>query len=440
MSLVLDRAVEGYGSNLALFSIPNVNTSIENIHTREFRPIGQISKGSTIEFDIQNNSGEYIWLKELKLVLGLNIHTDQGQAIKNANKVAFVNLPSSSIFRQVDLSLQNQIVTTGVSANYPYKAILDVLFNYNKDCQSTWLKTIGFEKDTAGAVDAFEPGSSVNTGLEERYKQTKSGNTIVYHSKLFLDILNQDRLLLNNVPLNLKLYPNNDKFCLQYKTATAAGSSKYYTVNIAHASLIAPFVRLNPGMLMLHAEHLKREAALYPYYRSEIRTFNISAGDGDWTADSIFQDNIPEQLIVCLVSSQSYNGHNQSNPFYFQHFNVNYIDFKINGCSNDANILQPNFKEKSYTRTYSKLFEGIDTNTATIPNITPDDFIKGYCFYKFELSRNNGNVYSNPIRKGQTSLSIKFSDKLTEATTVIAYGKFYSVLCIDEARNVSCKP
>lgn len=55
--------------------------------------------------------------------------------------VALINLPLHSMWNQVDISLQQQIITSSVSNNYAYKAYIDMLLKHgtlpnDPECQT----------------------------------------------------------------------------------------------------------------------------------------------------------------------------------------------------------------------------------------------------------------------------------------------------------------
>ena len=241
MSFILDKSKEGFDERLNVFTVPPVETAMQQIYVKEYRAIGQISKGSTIEFDVQNNSSDYIILKDIYLNLWLDILDDKDVKIKPTHKVTYTNLPSASVFRQVDVQIQQQVITSSVGPNYPYKAMLDTLLYTGKNDQLTWLSLGGYTKDTAGNLDDFRPNSTANGGLSTRYTKSRHGKATSYKTKLFVDILQQDRLLLNGLPINIKLYPALDKFALVYETPTGTNKDcPRYSVNISNALLYVP--------------------------------------------------------------------------------------------------------------------------------------------------------------------------------------------------------
>lgn len=447
MNFVIDRAEVGYSSNLSLFSAPAVNTAIEGVYTKHYNSLGTINKGSVIEFDIQNTSSDYISLKDIYTVTKLSIVDNKDKPITATADVALINMPAATIFRQIDFNIQHQNLNASIGSHYPYKALLDVLLNNDSQSQETWLRASGFSKDSAKVMDSHEPANSVNEGLKTRHALTADGAKATLTSRLYIDALNQHRLLLNQVPINIKLYPANDAFCLMYKNKT--GTS--YSLKIEEVSLCVRFVKLNPSLLLHQNHDLRSEAAIYPFQRGEIKTYNIAKGVGNWSQENVFQDNIPNKLLICMVDSEAYNGQNQKNPFNFQNFQLNYVDFTINGVTRENYTLFPSFEYETsnaegvktkhgnddYNLSYLNLFKQCYRTEGIIPNISHLDFKHGYCIHKFEIGGADLSSMSTPLRKGQTTLTLKFNKSLDAPVTVLVYGVFNSLFKIDESRNLT---
>ena len=445
MSFVLDKAVEGYDERLGLFETLPVETATEKIYEKTFYPIGQITKGTTLEFDIQNNSSDYISLSGIYLLITLRILDDAGKAVKsslnkNPHPVTFINYISSTIFRQVDVSIQHQVITSSVGSNFPYKVMLDTLLHTGKSEQESWLVMSGYHIDTAGSLGDCDPTDTTNSGLNKRYAISKTGKGVTYKTKIAVDILQQKKYLLPGVPINIKLYPASDLFCLMYEKQVGDAVSKSFSYDIMDAALVVPHVKVNPGLFIAHNELLKSEMALYPYTRSEIKSYNITKGAQSWSMDSIFQDSIPHRLVIALVESQSYIGNNLKNPFDLKNLNLNYLDFQVDGQSNGNEVLQPNYTTGNYVGVYSRLLDSTPTNQKEIPNISYYDFKRGYAIYVLDVNKRIEGDYTKPVRRGQTRLNIKFSTTLTNDVSVIVYGTFDSLMKIDHSKNIFVEP
>lgn len=68
------------------------------------------------------------------------LHED-GSILNEKEKVALINLPLHSMWNQVDISLQQQIITSSVSNNYAYKAYIGMLLKHgpllnDPECQT----------------------------------------------------------------------------------------------------------------------------------------------------------------------------------------------------------------------------------------------------------------------------------------------------------------
>jgi hypothetical protein len=163
-------------------------------------------------------------------------------------------------------------------------------------------------------MDVGDP-SKTNKGLYDRWEYTKKSNTVDLIGGLKLDFCQQDRLLLNGVPVNLKLWQSPDAFRLMAKD-----NSEKYKLKIVDASLNVAIVKVNPGVLLGHADALKDTPALYPYNRSIVKNFAVPSGQYSFTVDDLFQSEVPHRLILGLVSSTAAHGEYTKNPFNFQHF------------------------------------------------------------------------------------------------------------------------
>lgn len=436
MSLIVQNAQIGFDARHAIHAVPNVNTAVENKWTKVIKPNGQISKGSVIEFDIQNNSEHYIDTRAIQLLLQVNILKDDGTPVTDADNVTFINYPAASLIRQVDFCLQQQQISPGVGGNYPYKVMLDILTKSGKLAQVSVLKPGLFEKDLAGVIDSHNPANTANTGLEERFRRTKTGRPIQLQQKLYIDFCECEKELVNNVPINIKIYPSSDRFALLYVTPNnpAADETRFYTVNIIDAVLHVPHVKLHPGILLKNQHDMLLRPAPYVHPESQVKTYNIPPQSYDFVRENIFLDRVPNVLIVVLVSAAAYSGDNQRSPFNFQHYNLSYIDFVVDGCSNEAHRLTPDYPSLNYGGTYLKLFDDFPD---IVPDISYDDFMNGYAIYKFNIAPTKATENEIPAqRSGQTSVSMKFSRPLAEAVTAIFYGSFVGGTLIDKVKNV----
>jgi hypothetical protein len=441
----------GYDPCLALFDKPLINTGIVSHKWIQHRPISQISNSGVLEFTIPGTSSSYINLHCSFLQIQGKIVRENGERITEADDdVGFINIPLQSLWRQVDISLQQQIINSKVGPNYAYKSYIDSLVNYSTTQKKGQLTSQLFALDTARFMD----DAVANIGYYQRRKRTKNGYLVQLSAPLFLDLCEQDRLILNGVEINLKFWANQPAFYLM-----SSEKDKRYEFVITDAYFNACMVEVSPAIVVGHAAALKEYPALYPISQSDIKTFSISQGLYDFTVDNIFQGDVPSNVIIGLVASEGYNGSFKRNPFNFDHFNCNFCGFYINGESVPGEPFQPNYPEEvtdpetgevtqspknlqsvSYNESYLSLFGQSYSSDENIA-ISWEDYPKGYCLYKFDFLEkkkegDESEIISSLPRRGHTRLILKFKKPLKESVNVLIYARFPRIMKIDQTRNI----
>ena len=468
----LPKTEFGYIPSLALFEKPSVNTGIIGYKWVQYRPISQISNSGLLQFTISGTSNHYVNLKNSYLQLKGYVTNQKGDPINATDEVAFENLPLQTLWSQLDVSLQQQVINSKVGTNYAYKAYLDVLLNHSLNEMENQLTSQLFYMDDAGFMD----NGKANSGYRLRQRFTSTGLELQMEGPLYLDIGQQERPIINGVEINLKFWPNKPSFFL-------SSSKQGYNFKITDAALNVCMVEVSPAILVGHAAALKQSPALYPFHQSEFKTFSIPKGQYEHSIDNIFQGDVPSDMVVGLVSSRGYIGDYAKNPFNFNHYNCNYCGFFINGNSTPSQPFQPLYnsnppfkrrnkrstrekavrdesslpkvdkvdqpvelpktpkkqnQEEAYMPAYLSLFGQKYHSTRNIP-ISVVDYPDGFCLYKFQISEDVSgedlDFVSTP-RRGHTRLTLKFREALPESITVIVYAHFPRILQIDEARNV----
>ncbi len=426
MAYKMDSMEEMHAPNLALFEPLPIETGILNREWREYRPVSQITPGASLEFNI-SNSVDYIDLKESRLYIKAKIVKNDGEAFTAGEETGVpVNFALSSLFRQIDVSLQQQLITSSVGGNAPYKAAFDILLFDKKDPNDFSLQSQLFFKDTAGAMESVDFTEGINTGLSARYAATRNGREFELEGPLYVDVCQMENCILSGVPINIKLHPSSDNFRLLAK------ESKYH-IEITDAMMKVCHIRPSPGIVLGHMQALKEGPAHYNYTRSDLKTYTIPSGNFQFSTEDLFQSKIPSQVIVAMVDSAACAGNMTLNGFNFQHFQCNFADFKVDGQSTPTPPFQPNFDADQYITPFLSLSRGNQKRNI----ITRDDYSAGYTIFMWDIVGRHEEDFTNLVRRGETRLTLKFSSALKKPVTVIVYGRFPAILQIDESRVVT---
>jgi hypothetical protein len=439
---------EAFPSQLDLFSAPPLDAGVKHTQWVDYTAQGDLGRDASFMFDIPNNASNYIDMKKTRLRVKLELKKEFRHPETNVvmitdvvptDKVGLINLSLQSLWSQVDVSLQHVLISKGTQSHYSFKALMDTILMREEDNTYESLESQLFFKDSPGAMDQPDPNAwenpPSNTGLLTRYNFTKNGSSVDLEGPLFIDLFQQDRPLLNNVRINVKLWPNKDAFRLM-----AADPGVTYFINISYIRLRVCHIHVSDKLLLQHDQELKKgRPALYPHIRSDVRAFNIPKGQLSHQIEDLYKTELPEKLLVALVSAASYSGRYELNPYNFQHYNLNSIEFNVDGNLLPTPALQPDFAQNNFVDAFSSLGSGFDAlGRSDYMSISRTDFPRGYALYLFDLSsdaRKRGMTVKS--LKGHARLQMRFETPIPEAVTVLIYSQFPSIMTIDGARNVT---
>ena len=204
-----------------------------------------IGRNAPLEFDIPGNSAAYIDLNRSRLRVGLRIVTGESKPVTKADKVCLANLGLQRLFssRQVDIELNQRLITASVGSYYPYKAYLDAILNSNIKDTKGISKNELFHKHS---YDAMDSDSTSNNGFDRRYKRTSKSNTVFLEGPIRMDICQQKKFIVSGIRIRMKLYQHEDPFRLMAET------TDYYKVEIQYASFRVCQVKLSPAVVVTH--------------------------------------------------------------------------------------------------------------------------------------------------------------------------------------------
>ncbi|KAJ8311949.1 hypothetical protein KUTeg_010502 [Tegillarca granosa] len=415
---------EAQPSELSLFELPPTQTAVERVVFEEHRPISTLSGMSLIKFHISGqNSMDYIDLKRSRLHVKAKIKTASNENMAASEKTGPVNLFFHATFGQIDVFLSGKLVPSNTN-NYPYKAMFLTLLNYGEDAKSSQLLSQLFIEDEGGVMDDSDPAGG-NTGLYERAKYTSESKTVDMSGPILHDLFCQDRFLLNQVDIQVRLYRTKPSFCIMSKETTPD-----YHVEIQDIVLEACKLKLNPAVIYGHAEILKTVTAKYPYTKTEVKMMSIPTGNVSFVWDNMFQGNAPSRVIIAFARSNAISGDYKKNPFNFLNLDITQLHLtcdgvtvqgsgpeKLNFSSSNGEIMVTPFINMFQT---ADMWGNNDGN-----NLTRKDFISGYTLFCFDLQPVFGqrSSFLKLLKKGNVRLEVQFGTALSETVSCIVYSE-----------------
>ena len=186
-------------SELDLFGKPSVQTSIEHTTEKDHYPISSMIESGPLEFTITGSGDEYLDLSSAYLHLTASISVGEVTNPTDYDKVAPVNNWVQSLFSQVDVSLNCEMVSSS-SNTYVYRAY-----------------TAGYMNDLGDE----------NVGATKRRNLTANGEKVDMIGYIHDNVFRQTRLLHPGVTVKVRFVRATEQFSI---ISTKAESKQRFSV------------------------------------------------------------------------------------------------------------------------------------------------------------------------------------------------------------------
>src|ERR1700690_232519 len=435
MAFVHPQSCECAKSELDIFLVPPTQTSIESGGWVEYNPISSISDGTAIEFSVGGSGQDYIDLANTQLYVRVQLMRNDNTPIDNNDHVGPVNLFLHSLFSEVELKLNDTLVSS-TNGTYAYRSYLETLLSFGPAAKKSQLTSALYYKDNGGTFEEGDPhdANALNQGLKTRHALVTNGRVVDMLGCIHSDLFFQDKYLPSDVGLRMRLVRSKDAFSLMSDTP-----QQLFKVKILDCKLLVRKVKLSPSVFLAHAKGLERSNAKFPIRRVICKTFTVPRGNLDFSQESLFSGQLPTRLVIACVDNDAFNGNYQKNPFNCKHYHLTQLKIYLDGQQqNHIKPLEPNFGGHQYIGAYMSLFSGTGKLNKDEGNgIERDDFPGGYAIYAFDLTPDLAEEgHFNLARDGSVRVDMKFANALANTINVIAYAEFENIIEIDRNRNV----
>ena len=274
-------------------------------------------------------------------------------------------------------------------------------------------------------------GGVVNEGLKQRFQFTKGSNRVAVRSRIHVDLFNQPRPLINNLPMRLKFHKNKDEYCLMSEKTDAS-----YKIVIEDMSLRLRHIKLADQIY----KALVTKSVYYPITRGVVKEYLMSPGGKSFNVQNFVSGELPQKIIIGMVTNDAANGSYKLNPLNFQHFNITEFSLIVNGTIHGGVPLEFDFEDNQFERGYWELFSATGKKYRDEGMlIERNDYKKGYTLFAFNISPSTCNIgqYRDPEQTGNINISMKFKEAIPKPLTLCAYLQFESTISISPTKGVT---
>ncbi|XP_015787152.1 uncharacterized protein F54H12.2-like [Tetranychus urticae] len=400
-------------SELNIFSIPTTQVAIESRYEVEYRPSASL-QSSQVHDIIVPPSEDLTDLSATMLHLKVIVTDDTGEATKHSLQAEMAKNFGNALFEQIDLFL-NGVNLSQASNMYHYQAFLEeILFRFPSQIDQ-------------GNYSKKEGSFVVPNRVYDLY------------FRLHLPICQQDRLLINGVPMVFKFTRSTPTFPVW---ASTVADTNTYKAKIESLALHIKRVKLFPDAMSSLLNTLSKSSAKYFVIRNEMKNFTLTKGINMTTIENLFTGILPKRIILGLVDESSFAGDRKSNPFLFKNYGVSHLALNVDGNCIPTIPYQPDYENNIYMREFINLYRytGQDEGIPQL-NIDYDRYSLSHCLYAFDLSGDGtlgGETGTlNLLRRGTIRLEIRFAETLESQVKIVVLGQFDNLITIDKERTVT---
>ena len=416
-------------SGLALFDQPIIDSSLLQGKFITIYPSSVLQDNGPFDFIIPSDGQDFTDLPFTRLEGCIEIVSSDGTKLKDADLNAYVNLLPQSLFKQIEVSVNNTQIADLSTPTYAFKSYIETVLTYPKDAKETTLLLEHFHKDQLAQENVFTIIGSPS--FAKRNTRAKKGK-IYFSILLHIDFFHSTKLLLPGCEIKLKFIRNSDTFSLLGDTLQAK-------IKFHELKLMIRRVTVEPTIASKIEDAINKTPAIYPITQSKIKTFLIPKDVRQERISNIFRGVLPRSIIVGFVTTDAANGTINANPFKFEHFKLNHFQMYINGDPLLTEAFQPDFANSKFFREFRWFMDNLGwAHDKESNGVTMEEFKTNTFFLPFDLSPDlsNGATLSQ-LKEGSLDVLVSFNENLAQNVQMIVFATFNELLLIDKDRNVT---
>ena len=367
---------------------------------------------SYIQFQ-RNGTNQFIDLVATKLMLSFKVTKKDGSTIPSDTKVYPIQALQATLFKNMEVYFNNQIVEAGNSYD-AFTSHLDYYLQYGAQSKKNQLKCIGYGT------------------IAERKILVAESKEVHLFGPLCADIVTatKGRLLLPKVDLRITLYRHEDNFVLIKEDATD------YVLKITGCELHLRTVEICPEKMKEIDGHLNKYGAIYPIIRRQGAGFSIPTGSQRVSHTGLFPSQMPRSVFCVFVDSDAANGSMTKDPFKYENFGITKLALKKGGMDLIGPPYTPDFSLGNNTgivRELYSLFEtlgkaGFDLDTGI--NL---EAYKTSPVFAYNLAPDlDQHEIMQPFESGNLTVDVEFKEATKKPITLIMIAFYDAVIRINK--------
>jgi len=313
-----------------------------------------------------------------------------------ASTVSTVNYIASTLIQQVKVYSSNVLISDS-GDQYAELTYISTVLGADKNTKDTVLELSGYVEDN----NLANPGR--DRGWLKRHLMFQGSRTVHLRTKLLIPPFESDKLLPSDLELRFEIFRHNDNRVLWRFPADVMN----YRLAIERCELRLHYVDLNPSFAIEFQKILAADLARYFIKRLQVRTLAIQNGTIELPRAHLYSGRMPTRVVVAFASLADAMG-NYSNPFHYDLNQIRHIQLFANGVPYPELPLEVNIANEDVTDAYAQLQDSmVQSQTNTFTTITKEQFMAGYGFLAFDLTKDRCGTAPHAQLKSNGTIELK---------------------------------
>ena len=297
------------GDPFDIFSIPAINDDYEKYVDLYVEPLSHITQTGPLVFKWETLGGEKWDSSKTEAEIHYSIIKSTGEVTKDADDVSVINSLPITHFSNIELKMNDKIVTNSSSGNHAYHAYLMQKSSYGKDVKREIMKkTECYIEEDGDNMNQFALKAGNDVFRQKHDLFVKASNDVVTRTQCYLDLTQVPQYYPTDIDYVMTFTRNPESFCLLSKSANEGK----YKIVIKRMRLIIR--KIVPASHMIKREtqllHADKRKAFIPFVHTCLTTRLLQAN----TQKQTFLDvcgtlpSLPKQLFVFMVDHTAFVG------------------------------------------------------------------------------------------------------------------------------------
>lgn len=341
-------------SAVDIFTMPFVDTSLEDSYTSIVLPNNRDSNSSVVEFTVEPMSDYYVSMFATLMYMEFHVTKHDGSSRIGVDEdVSFITLPASSLFNLLEVFVNDRQVVALGNSQLGYKTYIEHMLSYSDSTIHGHLQAAQCVVDTPGKLDSKGPVRPLEAGAAAADRQffmfAGNGAFVANHLKMVGDgkkiavlcqpagdIFAMEKVFPPKTKIMLRFHRNRDSFFMRYEPGanTVEDPAVEYRPVIDRIELRVKHMKLSEKVANYHRLLFESQnLSAHPFKHTEIKAFAFPAGTQNINVGNVHKGDIPKSLFVVMVDTAAFNGEPNYHPYNFQDFGCIRARAILNGVS-----------------------------------------------------------------------------------------------------------